>query len=131
MNGTTAINDRIHALEQRLENRRLRLREDADEAKFAVETTARSVQAKARKWLPVAAAAGAGLAALWVTRRSKHAELAQPLFARGPDVAHVNRRGVRWASLLGIASTAYKFATSSQGRLLISGLRKRFTTRRY
>lgn len=120
----TAINDRIHALEQRLENRRLRLREDTDEAKVAVQTTA-------RKWLPVAAAAGAGLAALWFTRRHRQHETALPFLAHGYEGAQVNRRGVRWASLLGIASTAYKFATSPQGRLLISGLRKRFATRRY
>jgi hypothetical protein len=120
----TAIKDRIQSLEQRLENRRIRLREDTDEAKVAAVVTA-------RKWLPVAAAAGAGLAALWFTRRHVRSSRGfVPQYVPYGE-AQATRRGVRWASLLGIASTAYKFATSPQGRHLIDSVRKRFNTRRY
>jgi hypothetical protein len=124
MNSLSAIKDRIQTLEQRLENRRVRLQEDTDEAKTAAVVTA-------RKWLPVAAAAGAGLAALWFTRRNVRSSRGYvPQYVPYGE-AQSARRGVRWASLLGIASTAYKFATSPQGRLLIDSVRRRLNTRRY
>lgn len=115
------IDERIRALEQRLENRRVRLRNDTDEAKDAALVTA-------RKWLPIAAAAGAGLAALWLTRRSTSSRHGfQPSY----DSAPAQRRGVRWASLLGLASTAYKLGTSPQARVLFDAIRKRAAARRY
>ena len=112
------IGERIQALEQRLENRRQRWREDTDEAKVAV-------QVSARKWLPVAAAAGAGAAALWWTRRGRNGRGTLQYVTAGDAARLAQRRGVRWASLLGIASTAYKFATSPQGRLLVDAVRRR------
>ena len=79
----------------------------------------------------LAAAAGAGLAALWFTRRYVRSSRGfVPQYVPYGE-AQATRRGVRWASLLGIASTAYKFATSPQGRVLIDSVRKRYSTRRY
>jgi hypothetical protein len=117
------INDRIRSIEQRLENRRVRLRNDTDEAKTAAAATA-------RRWLPIAAAAGAGLAALWLTRRAKASPRVYVPYAADGAV-QVNRRGVRWASLLGLASTAYKLGTSPQARLLLAAFRRRAAARRY
>jgi hypothetical protein len=118
--GPVKLGERISAIEQRLENRRLRFREDTEEAKVAASVTA-------RKWLPVAAAAGAGLAALWLLNRRRSGEQRRIVYEpRVVDEDYGKRRGVRWASLLGIASTAYKFGTSPQGRVLIATLRDRF-----
>ncbi len=116
------IGERIQALEQRLEHRRQRWREDTDEAKVAA-------QLAARKWLPVAAAAGAGIAALWWTRRGRNGRGTLQYVTAGDAARLAQRRGVRWASLLGIASTAYKFATSPQGRLLADAVRRRVRPR--
>jgi hypothetical protein len=120
MKSSAAIADRIHSLEQRLENRRVRLRNDVDETKLALGTTT-------RRWLPVAAAAGAGLAALWLVRRSPpQPSLLQRFTAPWQQpVEPVNRRGVRWASLLGLASTAYKLGTNPHVRAFLGGLRRR------
>ncbi|GIK84703.1 MAG: hypothetical protein KJ018_08220 [Burkholderiales bacterium] len=110
------IAERIRALEQRLEHRRTRLQEDAGEAREALHGTA-------RRWLPVAAAAGAGLAALWLTRRGGRAE--SPRRAWSATGAHDDRRRVRWASLLGLATTAYKLGSSPQARILLDAFRRR------
>jgi hypothetical protein len=111
------IGERIQALEQRLEHRRQRWREDIDEVKVAA-------QLAARKWLPVAAAAGAGIAALWLARRGRNGRRTLQYVTAGDAARRAQRRGVRWASLLGIASTAYRFATSPQGRLLADAIRR-------
>lgn len=114
MSTTSTFNERIQAIEQRLENRRTRLRVDAHEAQEAATVAA-------RRWLPVAAAAGAGLAALWLTRRRQLASATSPLAAAlaGAD----GRRRVRWASLLGLASSAYKLGTHPRTRRYFANLR--------
>ena len=117
MSATSAFDARIQAIEQRLENRRTRMRVDADEAQTAAIVAA-------RRWLPVAAAAGAGLAALWLARRMRPASRALPV-ASALAGAATGRRGVRWASLLGLASSAYKLGTRFQaGRLLANDRRR-------
>lgn len=120
-----SIAERIKSIEQRLENRRVRLRNDVDETKFAVSSAT-------RRWLPVAAAAGAGVAALWLVRRSPPRPSMLDRMTAPIDRREANqRRGVRWASLLGIASTAYKLGTSPQARVVLAALRRRGYRRPY
>ena len=113
------LNDRIARLEQRLERRRARLLADAGETVDAATDTAAKV-------LPVAAAVGAGLAALWLVRK----RTAPRTFAayRAPETA-VHRRRVRWAQLAGILGSAIRIGTSPQARSLWHNLRAR--RRRY
>lgn len=99
----TQISDRIAALERRLENRRVRLKEDSREAADAASYTAARI-------LPVAAAVGAGLLAWWMTRRRR-----QVFVPRGTEEA---RRGLRWASIAGIVGSAIRIGTSPQARIL-------------
>lgn len=113
------LSERIKRVEQRLERRRTRLLGDARE-------TADAATEIATKLLPVAAAVGAGLAALWLVRK----RAAPPRFAafRPRQEAPV-RRGVRWAQIAGILGTALRIGTSPQARSLWHNLRSR--RRRY
>lgn len=115
---TQSIRERIRVLEQRLENRRVRLREDTDEAKSAAQSTLRS-------WLPVVAAAGAGLVALWLTRRSGPARTLARVTSVPFAPRETERRRVRWASLLGLATSAYKLGASPQAGILLDAFRLR------
>lgn len=113
------LHERIASVERRLENRRTRLLEDARESTLAASEAATKV-------IPIAAAVGAGVVALLVARRftpkarrmRHYDELRE---ARFPEA----RRGVRWASLAGLAGTAFRLATSPQLRGIVKNLRER------
>jgi hypothetical protein len=116
------LHDRIASVERRLEHRRARLLDDARES-------AQAASSAATKVIPIAAAAGAGLLALYLTRRrpaaQRYARYAYDDFDRGVD----QRRRVRWASLAGIVGTAIRIATSPQVRAILQQLRERRTGR--
>jgi hypothetical protein len=116
----TALHARIASVERRLENRRTRLLEDAQEAGSAASQTASRV-------LPLAAALGAGALALYLTRRRTHRPAYAAFADAGPDAT--TRRGVRWASILGILGTVLRIATSPQLRAILHNLNER--RRRY
>jgi hypothetical protein len=112
------LHERIAAVERRLEHRRARLIEDARESTHAASQAATKV-------IPIAAALGAGLVALYLTRRRSPS-------ARYPrndydtyDRSAGTRRGVRWASIAGIIGTAIRIGTSPQVRAIIQHLRER------
>ncbi|HVE48236.1 MAG TPA: hypothetical protein VNG69_01305 [Casimicrobiaceae bacterium] len=114
----TKLHERIASVERRLENRRTRLLDDARESALAVNDSA-------SKMIPVAAAIGAGVVALLVARRftprARRLRYYEELRdARSPDP----RRGVRWASLAGLAGTVFRIATSPQVRGIVRNLRE-------
>ena len=112
------LHERIASVERRLENRRTRLLEDARE------TTQAAGQA-ATKVVPIAAAAGAGLLAMYLMRRRKPA----PRYVRYDEYGYVpdadQRRRVRWASLAGIVGTVIRIATSPQFRAIVHNFAER------
>lgn len=112
----SGLHDRIAAVERRLERRRSRLLDDARESASAAGRTATKV-------VPVAAALGAGLLALYLTRR--HASLARPsrFSAFRARYADPPRRAVRWAQLAGILGSVVRIGASPQLRALIQGYR--------
>lgn len=114
------LNDRIALLERRLDRRRARLMEDTEEATEAAKHAAVYV-------LPVAAAVGAGVFAMWIMRRQRRPtqRWADRWFAsRRPSEATV-RRGVRWGSIAGIVGTAIRIGTSPQARALYHAVRRK------
>jgi hypothetical protein len=113
------LNDRIARVEQRLERRRARLLADAGETVDAATDTA-------AKMLPLAAAVGAGLAALWLVRKRSAPRTLGTFRPHEPDP---QRRRVRWAQIAGILGSAIRIGTSPQARSLWHNLRAR--RRRY
>lgn len=102
------LHDRIALLERRLERRRARLLDHTHEAAAAASHAATYV-------LPVVAALGAGLVAMWITRR------------RRPHASSraTTRRGLRWGSIAGIVGSAVRIGTSPQARAVYGALRRR------
>jgi hypothetical protein len=115
------LHDRIAAVERRLERRRARLLDDARESTAAASQTATKV-------LPVAAALGAGLLALYFTRRRPRA---RTYSAYRAQFAEPRRRGLRWAQLVGIIGSAVRIGTSPQVRAFWHGFRRARQRRRY
>lgn len=118
-----ALHDRIAWVERRLERRRSRLLDTARESAAAASRTA-------TKFLPIAAALGAGLVALYFTRRRRPLPRSYSAYrARYADP--VPRRAVRWASLAGILGSVVRIATSPQLRALWYGYRRAKERRNY
>jgi hypothetical protein len=115
------LHDRIAAVERRLERRRARLLDDASETAAAASQTATKV-------LPVAAALGAGLLALYFMRRRS---TVRTYSAYRAQYADPRRRGLRWAQLVGIIGSAVRIATSPQVRAFWHGFRRARQRRRY
>jgi hypothetical protein len=113
------LSDRITRVEQRLERRRARFLADAGEAVDAVADTSTKV-------LPVVAALGAGLAALWLLRRRSTPRTYSAWRAQ-QQAAPAARRGLRWAQIAGILGSAIRIGTSPQARSLWHNLRARRT----
>jgi hypothetical protein len=109
------LSDRIARVEQRLERRRARFLADAGEAVDAATDTTTKV-------LPVVAAVGAGLAALWLVRRRSAPRTYDAYRAEQTAPA---RRGLRWAQIAGILGSAIRIGTSPQARSLWHNLRAR------
>ena len=109
------LSDRIARVERRLERRRTRFLNDASETVDAAAETATKV-------LPVVAAVGAGLAALWLVRRRSGPQTYNAYRAQHAAPA---RRGLRWAQIAGILGTAVRIGTSPQARSLWHNLRAR------
>jgi hypothetical protein len=112
------FHDRIASVERRLERRRARLLDDVRESTDAAGQAA-------TKLVPIAAALGAGLLAMYLTRRRTH----KPRYLRYDDERYVpesdQRRGVRWASLAGLVGTIIRVATSPQFRAIVQNFRER------
>jgi hypothetical protein len=109
------LSDRIARVEQRLERRRARFLNDASETVDAAADTA-------TKLLPIAAAVGAALAAMWLVRRRSGPRTYNAYRAeQGAPV----RRGLRWAQIAGILGSAIRIGTSPQARSLWHNLRAR------
>lgn len=117
----SALHDRIAAVEQRLERRRARLLDDARESTAAAAQTATKV-------VPIAAAVGAGLLALYFTRRHSRP---RSYGAYRAQYADPPRRGVRWAQLVGIVGSAVRIGTSPQVRAFWHGFRRARQRRAY
>lgn len=115
------LHDQIAAVERRLERRRARLLEDARESTAAASHAATKV-------VPFAAALGAGLIALYFTRRRSKARSHGAYRARYADQP---RRGLRWAQLVGIIGSAIRIGTSPQVRAFWHGFRRARQRRRY
>ena len=116
------LHDRIATVERRLERRRARLLEDATE-------TASAARQTATKFLPIAAALGAGLLALYLTRR----RTPTPSYSAYRAQYHnpPPRRAVRWAQLIGIVGSAFRIGTSPQVRAFWHGFRRARQRRRH
>lgn len=112
-----SLNDRIARVERRLERRRMRFLGDASETVDAASDTATKV-------LPIVAAVGAGLAALWLVRRRSQPRTYRAYHAMQGEPA---RRGLRWAKIAGILGSAIRIGTSPQARSLWHNLRARRT----
>ena len=112
------LHDRIASVERRLERRRARLIDDVRESTDAAGHAATKV-------VPIAAALGAGLLAMYLTRR----RTPKPRTIRYDDERYIpesdQRRGVRWASIAGLVGTAIRIATSPQLRAILHNLRER------
>ncbi len=115
------LHARIAKVERRLERRRARLLADVRESTSAASHTA-------TKLVPVAAALGAGLIALYFTRR--HSK--PPTYsAYRTQYVDPPRRGVRWAQIAGIVGSAIRIGTSPQVRAFWHGFRRARERRRY
>jgi len=116
----TSLHGRIAAVERRLERRRTRLFDDASESTFAASQTATKV-------VPVAAAVGAGLVALYLMKR-RSAPLPPPRYsdyrAFREQYADPSRRGLRWAQILGLVGTAVRIGSSPQLRAFWHGFQR-------
>lgn len=114
----SALHDRIAAVERRLERRRARLLEQARESTAAASDTA-------TKFLPIAAAVGAGFAALYLVRRFTKRPALRPTFsAYRAGYVDPPRRGLRWAQLVGIVGTLARIGASPQVRAFWNGFRR-------
>jgi hypothetical protein len=116
------LHDRIAAVEQRLERRRARLLDDAQE-------TGTAASHAATRALPIAAAVGAGLLAMWMTRRHRTSKVARPHYRVVEVEPGDARRGLRWASIAGIIGSAIRIGTHPQVRAIVRNLGER--RRRY
>lgn len=114
------LHARIANVERRLERRRARLLADFRETSAAGSQTA-------MKLVPVAAALGAGLLALYFTRRRSKARAYSAYRAQSIDPP---RRGLRWAQLVGIAGSLVRIGTSPQVRAFWHGYRRARERRR-
>jgi hypothetical protein len=122
-----ALHDRIAAVERRLERRRARLLDNASESTVAAGQAATKV-------VPVAAALGAGLLALYLMKR----RTTPPPPPSYSDYRHFrssyadqSRRGLRWAQLFGLLGTAYRVGTSPQLRAFWHGFQRARQRRSY
>src|SRR5687767_12797971 len=115
------LHGRIAAVERRLERRRTRLFDDARESTFAASQTATKV-------VPVAAAVGAGLVALYLMKKRSAAPLPPPRYsdyrAFREHYADPPRRGLRWAQILGLVGTAVRIGSSPQLRAFWHGYQR-------
>ena len=118
----SALHDRIALVERRLERRRVRMLEDASE-------TASAARQSATKFVPLAAALGAGLVAFYFMSR----RVAPPSYSAYRAQYHnpPPRRSVRWAQLIGIIGSAVRIGTSPQVRAFWHGYRRARQRRRY
>ena len=122
------LHGRIAAVERRLERRRTRLFDDASESTFAASQAATKV-------VPVAAAVGAGLVALYLMKRRatpppppRYSEYRA--FREHLD-ADSSRRGLRWAQILGLVGTAVRVGSSPQLRAFWHGFQRARQRRAY
>ena len=121
------ISDRIASVERRLERRRTRLLDDLRESKEAASESATKV-------VPIAAALGAGLVALYFTRRRMSS---RPPPSYSEYRRHVDRyedpprRGLRWGRIAGILGTAIRIGASPQVRAFWHGYQRARERRRY
>jgi hypothetical protein len=107
------LHDRIATVERRLEHRRARLLDDVRESTDAASTAA-------TKAIPIAAALGAGLVAMYVMRQRTPKARLERYYDELDEARNVNqRRGVRWASLAGIVGTLFRIATHPQVRAVL------------
>lgn len=118
----SALHDRIAIVERRLERRRARLLDDARESRSAASQTA-------TKLLPIAAALGAGLLALYFTHRRSRPRSSYSAYRA--QYADPPRRGVRWAQLVGIVGSAVRIGSSPQVRAFWHGFRRARQRRAY
>ncbi len=109
------LHDRIAAVERRLTRRRAQLFDNARESGSAAKRTA--IQA-----LPFVAALGAGLVALYFTRRHQAKRPVSAWFR--PPAADPPRRAVRWASIAGILGSVVRIGTSPHVRALWYGYQR-------
>ena len=124
------ISDRIAAVERRLERRRMRFLDDLRETRDAASQSATKV-------VPIVAALGAGLAALYFTRRFKdrhpptYSEYRRYTDRYRDRDADSPRRGLRWAQIAGVLGTAFRIGTSPQVRAFWHGYQRARERRRY
>ena len=120
-----ALHDRIALVERRLERRRVRMLEDASE-------TASAARQSATKFVPLAAALGAGLVALYLMRRRSSPPTPSYSAYRTQYHNPPPRRSVRWAQIVGILGSVVRIGTSPQLRAFWHGYRRaRERRRRY
>lgn len=116
----SSLHGRIAAVERRLERRRTRLFDEARESTSAASQAATKV-------VPVAAAVGAGLVALYLMKR-RSAPLPPPRYsdyrAFREHYAEPPRRGLRWAQVLGLVGTAVRIGNSPQLRAFWHGYQR-------
>ena len=117
-----ALHARIALVERRLEHRRARMFEDAIE-------TAAAARQTATKFVPIGAAVGAGLLALYLMRRRP----SPPRFSayRAQYHSPPPRRTLRWAQLVGIIGSVVRIGTSPQLRAFWHGFRRARERPRY
>ena len=122
------LGDQIARVERRLERRRMRFLDDLRESGDAASQAATKV-------VPVAAALGAGLVALYVTRKMTRKSPPPPSYSeyrRYTDrYADPPRRSLRWAQLAGVLGTAFRIGTSPQVRAFWHGYQRARQRRRY
>jgi len=123
----SGLHGRIAAVERSLERRRTRLFDDASESTFAASQAATKV-------VPVAAAVGAGLVALYFMKR-RSAPSPPPRYsdyrAFREQYADPSRRGLRWAQIFGVVGTAVRIGTSPQLRAFWHGFQRARQRRPY
>jgi len=111
------LHKRIGQVERRLERRRTRLLHQSADATNAAADTATKV-------LPVAAALGAGLVALYFTRKLRRPPALPRTYSAFRDSYAEPRRGLRWAQLVGLVGTAVRIGTSPQARAFWHGFKR-------
>ena len=112
------ISARIASVERRLERRRTRLLDDFRESTGAASQAATKV-------VPVAAALGAGIVALYLTRKFTARRPPPPTYSEyRARYGEPQRRGLRWGQLAGVVATAFRIGTSPQFRAFWQGYRR-------
>jgi hypothetical protein len=117
-----ALHARIALVERRLQRRRARMLEDAIE-------TASAARQTATKFVPIGAALGAGLLALYLMRGRSNTPRYSAYRAQYQNPPA--RRAVRWAQLVGVIGSAIRIGTSPQLRAFWHGYRRARERRRY